>query len=345
MISLHKIWCVWCGVWCVVWWWCGRYLSAQVSVQPCAHFASNSGSHALCTRHQNDHQTLARHKDVEKQHLPVVRTTFQYLAHDFFIIPVIRTTFSNQYPYHFQCRNQLSCPTIFRPFSCPYHFQSRSNMWEELIQPDCQTAILLAEWHGGREGGEGGGRRGGGLLIPVISSELGVDGGGVEQNDGSGSGTSRSGRWNLLWEWMIFTARRCATRPSHVLILSTRMCVRQGQRCSSVRDTLTRLRNVRATKSSVFTSRRVHDIRLCLYAKSANKSANVQESCKVATWDLQRVCCHHSFHHLWSRHWVSWCSRHWESWCSCCHQFCDDDEEKRLREIRPPILTLRLQFC
>ena len=34
----------------------------------------------------------------------------------------------------------------------------------------------------------------GGLLILVISSEFGVDGGGVEQNDGSGSGTSRSGR-------------------------------------------------------------------------------------------------------------------------------------------------------
>ena len=34
----------------------------------------------------------------------------------------------------------------------------------------------------------------GGLLIPVIGSEFGVDGGGVEQNDGNGSGTSRSGR-------------------------------------------------------------------------------------------------------------------------------------------------------
>ena len=33
----------------------------------------------------------------------------------------------------------------------------------------------------------------GGLLIAVISSEFGVDGGGVEQNDGHGSGTSRSG--------------------------------------------------------------------------------------------------------------------------------------------------------
>ena len=32
------------------------------------------------------------------------------------------------------------------------------------------------------------------LLIPVISSEGGVDGGGVEQHDGNGSGTSRSGR-------------------------------------------------------------------------------------------------------------------------------------------------------
>ena len=32
-----------------------------------------------------------------------------------------------------------------------------------------------------------------GLLIPVISSEFGVDGGGVEQKGGHGSGTSRSG--------------------------------------------------------------------------------------------------------------------------------------------------------
>ena len=33
----------------------------------------------------------------------------------------------------------------------------------------------------------------GGLLIPVICSVFGVDRGGVEQNDGNGSGTSRSG--------------------------------------------------------------------------------------------------------------------------------------------------------
>ena len=33
-----------------------------------------------------------------------------------------------------------------------------------------------------------------GRYTPYISSELGVDGGGVEQNDGNGSGTSRSGR-------------------------------------------------------------------------------------------------------------------------------------------------------
>ena len=33
----------------------------------------------------------------------------------------------------------------------------------------------------------------GGLLIPVMSSEFCVDGGGVEQNDGDGPATSRSG--------------------------------------------------------------------------------------------------------------------------------------------------------
>ena len=33
-----------------------------------------------------------------------------------------------------------------------------------------------------------------GLLIPVTGSEFDVDGGEVEENDGNGSGTSRSGR-------------------------------------------------------------------------------------------------------------------------------------------------------
>ena len=33
-----------------------------------------------------------------------------------------------------------------------------------------------------------------GLLIPVLSSDFGLDGGGMEQDDGNGSGTSRSGR-------------------------------------------------------------------------------------------------------------------------------------------------------
>ena len=37
-------------------------------------------------------------------------------------------------------------------------------------------------------------RSAGGLLIPVIGSAVGVEGGGVEQNDGNGPGTSRSGR-------------------------------------------------------------------------------------------------------------------------------------------------------
>ena len=38
-----------------------------------------------------------------------------------------------------------------------------------------------------------GGAAQGGLLIPVTSSEFGVDRGGVEQNHGNGSGTSKSG--------------------------------------------------------------------------------------------------------------------------------------------------------
>ena len=39
-----------------------------------------------------------------------------------------------------------------------------------------------------------GGAAQGGLLIPVMGSAVGVEGGGVEQNCGNGSGTSRSGR-------------------------------------------------------------------------------------------------------------------------------------------------------
>ena len=39
-----------------------------------------------------------------------------------------------------------------------------------------------------------GGAAQGGFLIPVISSEFGVDGGGVERQNGNGSNTSRSGR-------------------------------------------------------------------------------------------------------------------------------------------------------
>ena len=99
----------------------------------------------------------------------------------------------------------------------------------------------------------------GGLLIPVISSEFGVDGGGVERKDGHGSGTSRSGRSNMLWEWMTFEARRCAAVPNHVLS-HTPVCVK-GRSCSNVRDTDKTDKNVRATRCSVFTSRRVHDTR------------------------------------------------------------------------------------
>ena len=44
----------------------------------------------------------------------------------------------------------------------------------------------------------GEGRGGRVLLIPVMRSEFAVDGGGAEQNDGNESGTSRSGRRNML---------------------------------------------------------------------------------------------------------------------------------------------------
>ena len=51
---------------------------------------------------------------------------------------------------------------------------------EEMVQPDGQTASLLAE------------RRRGFFLIPVSSSELGVVCGGEEQNDANESGMSKS---------------------------------------------------------------------------------------------------------------------------------------------------------
>ena len=77
-----------------------------------------------------------------------------------------------------------------------------------MILPDGQTASLLAERR--RE-----------VLIPVSSSEFGVVGSGVEQNDGNGSSMSKSGLWNLLWDGITFKkARKYATRPNHVTDLT-----------------------------------------------------------------------------------------------------------------------------
>ena len=57
------------------------------------------------------------------------------------------------------------------------------NVCEERSWPDSQTASPAAEWH-----------RVGALLIPVSNSEVGVAGGGVEQDDGNVSGTCRRSR-------------------------------------------------------------------------------------------------------------------------------------------------------
>ena len=63
------------------------------------------------------------------------------------------------------------------------------------------------------------------ILIPVISSEFGVNGSGVEQNDGNGSSTSKSGLRNMQWKRRTSKkSRTCATFPNHVSVLS-RMCV------------------------------------------------------------------------------------------------------------------------
>ena len=101
----------------------------------------------------------------------------------------------------------------------------------------------------------------GGLLIPVSSSDLGVVGGGVEQNGGNGSGMLSSGLWNMLWDGM--TLRRRAD-TQHVPIMSwatrTHVRVKRAMKCG----TQTRQKNVRATMCSVFTPRRLQGNRYCL---------------------------------------------------------------------------------
>ena len=83
-------------------------------------------------------------------------------------------------------------------------------------------------------------------------------------------------------EWMTFKMRKSTTHPK--LEASGRephagAC--DGQRCAAQK-------NVRATRCSVFTPRRVHDIRQCLYAISV----------KEILCGFERVCSHHSFHQL-----------------------------------------------
>ena len=51
---------------------------------------------------------------------------------------------------------------------------------------------------------------------------------------------------------------------------------------------------------------------------------------------FERVCGHHSFHQMWSRHWVSW--------CACCHRSCEDDEEEVVK-VGSPMLAGPFQVC
>ena len=65
------------------------------------------------------------------------------------------------------------------------------NLWEGCVRPGGQTEILQAEWHRGISWFQS-------QAVRSVCIVRGVRGG-VDQKEGNGSGTSRSGRWNMLW--------------------------------------------------------------------------------------------------------------------------------------------------
>ena len=83
-------------------------------------------------------------------------------------------------------------------------------------------------------------------------------------------------------EWMTFD---CAKGQHNSCEILSHTHVREKVK---VPDTDNTEKNVRATRCSVFISRRVHDIRQGLYAKSV----------KQILCGFERDCCHHSFHQL-----------------------------------------------
>ena len=74
-------------------------------------------------------------------------------------------------------------------------------------------------------------------------------------------------------------ARRYATRPNQVL---SHTHARTCEECYQVRNTNKTEKNVRATRRTVLTLRRLQGNRYCLQAKLLETSANAQESCRVA---------------------------------------------------------------
>ena len=75
-------------------------------------------------------------------------------------------------------------------------------------QPDVR-GVDSARWPNSNPPGRVGQER---LLIPVIGSAVDVEGGGVQQNDGNGSGTSGSVD-ETCCEWMTLKVRKGATHP------------------------------------------------------------------------------------------------------------------------------------
>ena len=82
-----------------------------------------------------------------------------------------------------------------RHLKSPHSFPPKDQRWHQRDWPFTRNIFRNQEEH--RRTGlmrHPGGKAQGSLVIPVIGSVVGVEGGGVEQNDGNESGTSRSGR-------------------------------------------------------------------------------------------------------------------------------------------------------
>ena len=79
----------------------------------------------------------------------------------------------------------------------------------------------------------------GGFLVPVISSEFGVNGGGGEQNDGNGSGMSKK-------EWPMKHADKVDDFNGAQVCNTSQSCLVPHAKCSNGRDTDKTEKNVRA---------------------------------------------------------------------------------------------------